>query len=89
MTSIKGSLSPIITKIIHQYFCTQFLIYFNFNNELYQFDNVKCLKPKGVINYCYPNSDKLNKYSILDFTKSTELIDIGKNHHHCMKINYC
>ena len=65
------------------------VIYFNFNNELYQFDNVKCLKPKGVINYCYPNTDKLNKYSILDFTKSTELIDIGKNYHQCVKINYC
>jgi len=65
------------------------VIYFNFNNELYQFDNLKCLKLKGVINYCYPNSDKLNKYSILDFTKSTELIDIGKNHHNCVKINYC
>ena len=32
---------------------------------------------------------KLNKYSILDFTKSSELIDIGKNYHHCIKINYC
>jgi predicted patatin/cPLA2 family phospholipase len=65
------------------------VLYFNFNNELFEFVDVKCLKPKGVINYCFPDGDKLKKYSILDFTKSSELINIGNNYHHCIKINYC
>lgn len=34
---------------------------------------------EGDINYYYPNSNKSTKYSILDFTKSVELIDVDKN----------
>ena len=61
----------------------------DFNNELSEFININCKYPRGKINYCFPDNEKLKNYSILDFTKGKELINIGRNYHHCIKINYC
>ncbi len=65
------------------------VLYTDFNNELSEFININCKNPRGIINYCFPENDKLKNYSILDFTKGKELINIGRNYHHCVKINYC
>ncbi len=65
------------------------VIYSDFNNELSEFININCKYPRGIINYCFPDNEKLKNYSILDFTKGKELINIGRNHHYCVKINYC
>ena len=65
------------------------VLYYDFNNELSESININCKYPKGIINYCFPDKEKLKNYSILDFTKAKELIEIGRNYHHCVKINYC
>lgn len=65
------------------------VLYYDFNNELSEFININCKYPRGIINYCFPDKEKLKNYSILDFTKAKELIEIGRNYHHCVKINYC
>ena len=65
------------------------VLYYDFNNELSESINFNCKYPKGVINYCFPDKEKIKNYSILDFTKGKELIEIGRNYHHCIKINYC
>ena len=44
---------------------------------------------KEKIHYCYPLSDELNNYSVLDFSHGTELYEIGKNNFTCEEYNYC
>lgn len=63
----------------------------NFNNELTEIMQDPCPDNnlKGIINYCYPTSIKLNDYSMLDFSHGKELFEIGKKEYTCEKINYC
>ena len=69
------------------------LLYNDFDNQIVEIRNLVCnSKINNInmnINYCYPNSGTLDKYSILDFTKAKELIDIGNKNHICEKINLC
>jgi predicted patatin/cPLA2 family phospholipase len=61
----------------------------DFNNELAEIIQNTCENPKGKINYCYASSDKLENYSILDFSHGNELYNIGKNEFICEEHNYC
>ena len=67
------------------------LLYNDFDNQVVEIRNLVCNNNEVNIdiNYCYPNSNTLDKYSILDFTKGKELIEIGKENHICEKINLC
>lgn len=61
----------------------------NFDNELVEIVSNPCEYPKGKINYCYASSDKLENYSILDFSYGLELYKIGQNEFICEEYNYC
>lgn len=62
----------------------------DFNNELAEIISNPCYtKSKGQIHYCYPQSDELDNYSILDFSHGKELYNIGYNNFTCEHYNYC
>lgn len=61
----------------------------DFDNELAEIIQNPCDSPIGKIHYCYASSDKLNNYSILDFSHGEELYEIGKNEFICEEYNYC
>ena len=65
------------------------LIINTYNYQLAEFESVTCLYPFGYINVYYPDSKELDKYSILDFDHSEELIEIGKNSYLYKKIDLC
>lgn len=67
------------------------IIIASFNNQLTEIIQNPCDKAKsnGNIHYCYPTTDKLDEYSILDFTHGKELYDIGRDNFECDIYNYC
>ena len=48
-----------------------------------------CTFPKGQINACFPISEELNQYSILDFDHGGELYELGRLHHECSTYPLC
>ena len=48
----------------------------NYNNPLSQL-NQECEVPYGEVNYYYVDDTTLSEYSMLNFNKGKELIDIG------------
>ena len=52
------------------------IIFTNFNNPLVQL-NQNCINPIGEINQYYVESEKLAGYSMLNFDKGAELMEIG------------
>jgi len=64
------------------------IIYTNFNNPLATL-NQDCSKPRGEINKYYVDSQLLKGYSMLDFDKGAELIQIGYNNVETKKYKIC
>ena len=70
------------------------IVYEEFDDQIVEIRNLICDKNNSKreiinINYCYPDYTGLSNYSILDFTKGEELIEIGRNNHVCENINLC
>jgi len=65
------------------------LIINTYNYQLAELESITCLYPLGHINVYYPNDTKLDKYSILDFDHSKELIEIGKNNYVYKRFDLC
>lgn len=61
----------------------------NFNNQLAEIIQNPCGNSNGKISYCYPTSDKMDEYSMLDFSHGIELYELGKNNYVCDTYNYC
>jgi predicted patatin/cPLA2 family phospholipase len=62
----------------------------DFNNQLASIISNPCkTDERGVINYCYPKTDKLNYYSFLDFGNGEILYQLGSDSMHCDTYNYC
>jgi predicted acylesterase/phospholipase RssA len=51
--------------------------------------NKKCPNPLGSIKACFPDKDKLDSFSILDFDNGLELYNIGKQYYSCNTIPLC
>ena len=60
-----------------------------FNYELASLNNIVCAIPKGNIKICYPNSELLDDYDMLDFDYGEELINIGMNNYICTDQPFC
>jgi len=58
-----------------------------FDYELAQ--TTSCTFPKGQINACFPTSNELNQYSMLDFDHGGELYELGRLHHECITYPLC
>lgn len=71
-----------ISSVLH-------LIYSTFDYQLSELSKNKCNNPLGVINACFPNSEELNGYSILDFNNGEQLYNISKNNYYCINFDLC
>ena len=60
----------------------------NYNNPFTRL-NHNCDKPYGEINYYYVDSSSLNGYSMLNFDKGKDLIEIGYNDMKTNKYKLC
>ena len=60
-----------------------------YNYELASFNNIICSIPKGNIKICFPDSELLNDYDMLDFDYGEELINIGMNNYICTVQPFC
>lgn len=65
------------------------LIINTYNYQISEFESISCLYPLGFVNVYYPNSKELDKYSILNFDHSKELIEIGQSEYVYKKLEIC
>jgi len=65
------------------------LVLDTFDYQLAGMKNNSCSYPQGIIKACFPYTDMLTGYSILDFDHGKELVDIGMNHYSCENITLC
>jgi len=63
------------------------MIFRTFDNQMAQVST--CAYPKGQINACYPTSEELDKYSILDFDYGETLYALGKASNECTPYPLC
>lgn len=71
-----------LSNVIH-------LIYDTFDYQLSELYSETCEIPKGNIHACFPNSTKLESYSILNFDYGKDLYNLGKNNYYCVDIPFC
>jgi predicted patatin/cPLA2 family phospholipase len=63
------------------------MIFRTFDNQMAQVST--CAYPKGQINACYPTSEELDKYSMLDFDNGLTLYELGKASNECTPYPLC
>ena len=87
--SQKNAKNPQPTGLISYIGSILHILYNTFDYQISQFAKNKCSKPIATINACYPNSELLNKYSILDFNHGAEIYNISKNNFKCEPYYIC
>ncbi len=89
---IKANNKKVIDKNISSftsYMKTLFSVFLNiFDDELSRI-NMMCMFSSKKIHIFYPNSTKLDKYSILDFDNGETLYNIGKNNYYAKDRYIC
>ena len=63
------------------------MIFRTFDNQMAQVSS--CTSPKGQINACYPTSQELDNYSMLDFDNGITLYELGKASNECTPYPLC
>lgn len=83
----KGKGNENITGLFSYISAVVRMIFRTFDNQMAQVSS--CTYPKGQINACYPTSEELDNYSMLDFNNGLTLYELGRANNECTPYPLC